>query len=171
MQGAFTEPVEGAFAFPGVATYNPGNPSRFPITTMTAGPGQLVAAAGGCALWRFAWADPDGRVRNERVAAVDRLGFSILPYASRALNTWQRNYWDVDTKTYRTREGLEVVLLTYGAVWARFPGGAWPGSRVYASLVDGAPISGYADGAELTAWAVVTAADPGGLAIITTTQG
>jgi len=158
--------VEGAFAFP--REQNPGNPARFPYTTMDGGPLALRGGPGGTAAFRFGWAGLDGLVRNTRSAATDRIGFVVLPFTSAALNTWQRNFWDETTHTYRVREGTEAVMLTRGAVWARFAGGSWPGQKVYASLVDGAPISGYADDAELTAWLVQTEAAPGELAIINT---
>jgi hypothetical protein len=136
---------------------------------MPAGPGALRCGAGGCALARFGWAHVDGRVTNSPVdLETDRIGFTIPPYASVALNTWQRNFWDEDTKTLRAREGTEIALLTRGAVWARFSVGAWPGQRVYESLVDGQAISGYADDAELTGWSVLSVAGPGELAIIST---
>lgn len=157
--------VEGAFAF-GVG--NPGNPSRFPYTTIQAGPLAPRGGPGGTAAFRFGWLGLDGLVRNTREAATDRIGFVFLPFEQPAKNTWQRNFWDATTKTYRIREGTEVDMLTRGAVWARFAGGAWPGQKVYASLVDGALISGYADDAELTPWLVQTAAAPGELAIINT---
>jgi hypothetical protein len=60
------------------------------------------------------------------------------------------------------------VLLTRGALWMRFAGGAWPGQTVYASIVDGSLFSGYADDAVPTAWTVQTQAAPGELAIIST---
>jgi hypothetical protein len=155
--------VEGAFVL------RPGFDRNFGVfTTMPADPGALVCGAGGCALGRFGWAHADGRVTNVRDDAADRIGFTIPPYASPALNTWQRNFWDCDTKTLRAREGTEIALLTRGAVWASFAAGAWPGQRVYASLVDGQAFSGYADDAELTLWSVLSVAGPGELAIIST---
>lgn len=157
------EAVEGAFVL------QPGfDANHGAITTLPAGPGAWRCGSGGCALGRFGWAHVDGRVTNEREADTDLIGFTIPPYVSPALNTWQRNFWYRDTKTLRAREGTEIVLLTRGAVWARFAGGAWPGQRVYASHVDGQAISGYADDAELTAWSVLSVAGPGELAVIST---
>jgi len=166
MQGApAVSAVEGALFFP--PTYGAANPARPPFTTFPAGEGALVAATGGAALGRFGWVS--GRtVSNIRMSDVQSIGVVILPFASPYLNTWQRNYWDATTQTYRIRQGTEVQLLTRGATWARFAGGATPGQRVYASVVDGQAFSGYADDAQLTPWTVVGSTDPGGLALIST---
>lgn len=166
MQGAFAvSAVEGALVFP--RNYAPASPARAPFTTFPAGAGALVAADGGAALGRFGWVS-GRRVANVRLDELQPLGVVILPFASPYLNTWQRNFWDADTLTYRIRAGTEVQLLTRGVVWVRFAGGAFPGQRVYASIVDGQAFSGYADDAQLTVWTVATATDPGGLALIST---
>lgn len=169
MQAPAASPVAGAFAFPVPASYTSGNPSRYPFATMVAGAGQLVAGAGGAGLGRFGFATPAGRVTNARTSAQDRVGVVVLPFLEPALNTWQRNYWDEASKSLRIREGTEVTVLTRGAVWVRFDGGAWPGQPVYASPVDGRAYSGYTADAELTSWVAQTVAEPGQLAIITTT--
>lgn len=166
MQGALAvSAVEGALFLP--PDFNPGNPSRAPFTTFPAGAGALVAAVGGVALGRFGWVS-GRRLSNVRLDELQPIGVVIPPFVSPWLNTWQRNYWDADTRTYRAREGTEAQLLTRGSVWARFAGGAFPGQQVYASIVDGSAISGYADDAQLTSWSVVTSADPGALALIST---
>lgn len=160
--------VAGAFAF---SPQYPGNPSRFPWATMTAGASALRAGVGGAGVGLFGFAHADGKVTNVQTdAATDRVGVVTFPFASPALNTWQRNYWDATTRTYRIREGTEVVALTRGAVWVRFEGGAWPGQRVYANVLNGQPQAGYAVDAVLTRWVVQTAAAPGELAIINTTS-
>lgn len=167
MQGALAvSAVEGAlFLAPNSSA--PGSPARAPFTTFPAGAGGLVASTGGTALGRFGWVN-DRRVSNVRVDAAQPVGVVILPFVSPYLNTWQRNFWDAATHTYRIREGTEVQLLTRGMVWARFAGGASPGQRVYASIVDGSAFSGYADDAQLTPWSVLTSANPGSLALIST---
>ncbi len=66
------------------------------------------------------------------------------------------------------RPGLAATLCVRGDFWAQFAGGAIKGQPVYADLLDGAAVSGYAAGAELTPWSIVTSCDPGGLAIIST---
>lgn len=167
MRAPAAAPVAGAFAFP--STYNAGNPSRYPFATMTAGVGALVAGAGGAAVGRFGFAHVDGRVTNARTAARDRVGVVILPFVEPALNTWQRNYWDEASKSYRIREGTEVTCVVRGAIWMRFDGGAWAGQPVYASILDGRAFSGYAADAEPTVWTVQTPCEPGQLAIVTTT--
>lgn len=157
--------VEGALFF--TPSQYQANPARYPFTTFPAGEGGLVAATGGAAIGRFGWVN--GRqVANIRLSDTDPLGVVILPFVSPYINTWQRNYWDEVSQTYRIRQGTEVQLLTRGAVWVRFAGGAWPGQKVYASIVDGQAYSGYADDAQLTSWTVVEQAAPGGLALIST---
>jgi hypothetical protein len=159
MRALTVNAVEGAFV---------SVPNRFgrPYTTLPAGPGALRGGAGGVAVGRFGYADALGRVTNARGAPADRIGLVILAFVEPALNTWQRNYWDETTRTYRVREGTEVTMLTRGAVWVRFAGGAWPAQPVYASTLDGQAFSGYAADAELTGWSVQTVAGPGELAII-----
>ena len=158
--------VEGAFVFtPGQTAH------KYGVFTVLPSPvaGGLQVGAGGLALGRFGFADADGIVTNARVSAADRIGIAIPPFTQPVLNTWQRNYWDAITQTLRARTGTEAVLLTRGSgVWVRFAGGAWPGQKVYASVLDGQAFSGYAVNAELTLWSVLTKADPGELAVIST---
>lgn len=121
------------------------------------------AGEDGLAVARFAWADHStGLAANERTSAAQQLGF-VLPIFD-GINA---------VRTSRgvryIRPGLGVTLMTGGDFWARFESGASAGQPVYASLVDGSPISGQADGAELTPWFVVNDTEAGGLAIISTT--
>lgn len=161
MQGAsaLTEcpSVEGALVSNGRRCYSP-HPS------VVAGAGQLVAAPGGCAVGRFGWADTNGKVSNARTAPTQRLGIVIPPTDL----TFQSVFWDEVTKTLRRREGLTVTMFARADVLVRFAGGAWPGSRVYANLMDGSAIAGYSPDGELTPWSVITPCPPGALAIIST---
>lgn len=144
-------PAEGAFA------------STNPSATLLAGLQQFLSSDDGLAVARFAWADiATGRAANARTSAGQLLGF-VLPffgsgYAVR-ISRGQRYI----------RPGLPVTLMKSADVWVRFAWGARAGQQVYASLVDGAAISGQAGGAEPTPWFVVTDCQPGGLAIISTT--
>lgn len=145
------QPAEGAFA------------SRNPRAVLLAGSSMFKASDDGLAVARFAWADRDtGFAANTRTHSRQLLGF-VLPVANGAYSiriARGRRY---------IRPGLGVTLMASADVWVRFYSGASAGQPVYASLVDGAAISGQADGAELTPWFVVTNAQPGGLAIISTT--
>lgn len=131
---------------------------------MLAGSFMLRAAEDGLAVARFAWADLDtGLAANTRTAPAQQLGF-VIPvqnyvYAVR-IARGQRYI----------RPGVAVTLMKSADVWVRFAAGAYAGQQVYASLVDGAAISGEADAAEPTPWFVVTDCQPGGLAIISTTS-
>lgn len=143
--------AEGAFA------------SLNPRAVLLAGSSMFKAADDGLAVARFAWADRDtGFAANTRTRPEQLLGF-VLPivngWASVRILRGQRYI----------RPGVGVTLMQSVDVWVRFRNGAMAGQPVYASLVDGAAISGEADGAELTPWFVVTNTQPGGLAIISTT--
>jgi hypothetical protein len=144
-------PAAGAFA------------SCNPRAVILAGVASFRAAdPDGLAVGVFGWGDVDtGRAANERTNPEQLLGFVLPVYDGCA--PVRRTF----TRTY-IRPGYQVTMCSAGDFWTRFPAGAEPGQRVYASLVDGAPISGYAADSELTPWTVVTAAAPGDLAIIST---
>lgn len=117
----------------------------------------------GLAVARFGWADVGtGYAANTRTAAHQMLGFVFpLENGRTAIRTFRGQRY--------LRPGVQATLMGGGDFWARFANGALAGQQVYASLVDGAPISGQADDAEATPWFVVTDAAPGALAIISTT--
>lgn len=121
-----------------------------------------AALPDGLAVGVFGWADPDtGYAANERTNAGQVLGF-VIP-------VWEGTYPVFRSARRRAfvRPGYQVTLCSGGDFWAKFDGGAVVGADVYASLVDGSAISGYAANAELTRWTVATSAPPGELAIIT----
>lgn len=143
-------PVEGAIA------------SRNPLINAVAFSGAFQAAPGDLIVGRFGWADlTTGTIANTRTNAAQRLGFVLMQRG-----TWQRVYFDKGT--WHLRAGYAVTLEARGDFWAKFAGGAIPGNPVYASLVDGSAISGYAAGAELTPWTVSTFCGANGLSIIST---
>lgn len=116
----------------------------------------------GLAVGVFAWANPaTGYATNSKPNDETLLGF-VLPV--RGGN--QRVY--LTPGRVHIRPGIEVTLAAAGDFVTLFPYGAIPGQPVYASTVDGTPISGYSDDAQLTSWAVVSYAAPGQLAIIST---
>lgn len=149
--------VEGAFAF---GEYNV-------ASSVVSGPAaSLRAGPGGTAFGRFGWCDSLGVVRNVRLAASDVLGFIIPQWGPQV--DWRLVFFDDTTQTWRVREGMPLTMLATGNVWAKFLGGAYPGNRVYANLLDGAVISGYSDAGELTPWSVAMPVVPGGLGVIST---
>lgn len=62
--------------------------------------------------------------------------------------------------------GYEVTLATAGDFFVAFPGGAIAGQRVYASILDGSPVSGDTPGTEITPWVAMQNAAPGELCVI-----
>lgn len=143
--------AEGAFA------------SQNPRATLLAGSLSFRAGDDGLAVARFGWADVDTHLAaNSRTNPTQLLGF-VAPVV--AGNSAVR----VTRGVRYIRPGVGVTLMAGGDFWARFPGGATFGQRVYASLVDGSAISGEAADSEPTPWYVVTDTMPGGLAIISTT--
>lgn len=167
--GAFgTQVYEGAFA--STALFQNGQ-TRFP--SALAGPGGFVAPAGGTIQGRFGWGNvPAGTVSNTRVAAGDQLGL-VLPLRARSGAGvvgwgWSWEFFDPAVNAFRIRAGLMVTLMAAGDFWLRFVGGAYAGEPVYASLIDGAAISGQTSNAELTPWVVCSNAGPGNLAQVST---
>ena len=135
--------------------------SRNPRSALLAGGGFFRAAdPDGLIEAHFGWANVvTGFAGNSPSAPDDLLGF-VQPapgYARR----WLREGRVI-------RPGYGVTLFAAGDFFARFAAGAEGGSRVYASTLDGSPISGEADDAEATPWVVAAGCEPGGLAIIST---
>lgn len=182
-QGALSAfAYEGAFASQPLAT---NLESLVPFVSRLGGPGCPVAAPGGVLQGRFGWLNPaTGYVSNTRTTAQDASGV-VIPL--RSLNgsnggvvggprgiagpqaSWTWETWDPQYRAYRTRAGIVTTLQGRGNFWLRFPGGALPTQPVYASLVDGSAISGAADNAEPTHFSVCTEAQPGSLAIVSST--
>lgn len=109
---------------------------------------------------RFAWADTEtGFAASHPQTANDLLGF-VQPYAG-PMRRWVRDGRII-------RPGNPVTMFGTGDFYARFASGAEGRARVYASTLDGAPISGEADDAEPTPWYVAAGCAPGELAIIST---
>lgn len=107
---------------------------------------------------RFAWANPEtGFAASQPMAPDDLLGF-VQPYPG---------YWRTLVRDGQIiRPGYGLTMFASGDFYTRFPGGAEIGARVFASMLDGAPISGEADDAEETPWIVAAGCAPGELAII-----
>lgn len=135
--------------------------SRNPRSVLLAGGGSFVAAQpDGVFMARFAWANvATGQAASMPTAADNLLGF-VQPYPG---------YWRTLVRDGQiVRPGYPVTLFGSGDFYARFTAGAEGGARVYASALDGAPISGEADDAEITPWRVAVGCNPGELAIIST---
>lgn len=134
-----------------------------PYAVQVGSPISFRAGANGLAVARFGWGDPEsGLVDNVRSSAAQVLAY-VFPVVNG--NSAVR----VCRGQRYARPGVGVTLMRSGNYVVRFPGGAQMGQPVYASSVDGTPISGVASDAEATIWQVVTDANAGGLAVISTT--
>jgi len=124
----------------------------------------LRAGAGGVAIGRFGWAEPDGTVSNSRASAQGIPGLVVIQDGD-----WRRVYWDEVTNTWRIRQGLNLTMLSAAlGMWVKIPGGASWSARVYTDPLDGIPVAGYAVGLEATNWAVGVPCGRVGLSLITT---
>lgn len=129
-----------------------------------------VSNSEGTILARFGWRSPaSGTVNNKRMSDGDQVGM-VLPYsthmAAGVVGFRGRSWVFYDGFYWRIRPNLMASFMVNGNFWARFAGGSHTGQPVYASLVDGAAISGETGGAELTPWIVCSNAAPGQLAMI-----
>lgn len=85
------------------------------------------------------------------------------------LASWTWQTYDSTYKAWRLREGIVCTLHVRGNFWLKFAGGANYGDQVYASLTDGSAISGVSSGAVATPWTVVSNANAGRLALVSST--
>ena len=133
------------------------------LQVLAVGAALRAAEPKGVATARFGFADAyTGLVSNTRSSPEQRRGF-VLPVYNRG---W--NFAYVEGRRLWIRPGLEVTMFSRGEVWVRFGAGANAGDPVYADPVDGALLSGYAQGFELTEWTVLQDAAPGQLTVIST---
>lgn len=119
--------------------------STNPFSSILAGPGSLVAPAGGLIVGNFAWVGPNGEVSQSFVAGY-QIGF--LGRNEQALITEF-----LGESTLVVPEGFPVVLFNEGDFWAQFLAGATVGNNVYADPNDGAPLAGATAPAGATATA------------------
>ncbi len=157
---------------------------RAPFASITAGPGSPISNNPGTIQGRFGWLNSEsGIVNNTRIAADDARGI-VIPFRSlnganggvvggprglagqQASWTWEFLDFSVQPPVLRVRPGLVVTLHRSGNFWLRFAGGALYGNQVYASLADGSAVSGSAANTEATPFFVCSIAEPGQLAIV-----
>lgn len=132
--------------------------SRNPRSVTLAGGGFFRSGPDGLFMAHFGWANPETGLA-ESVPNGGLLGF-VQP----VVGSWRR----LSVNGLMIRPGYNVTLFAGGDFFARFAAGAEPMQPVYASTLDGAPISGEADDAERTPWFVASQCAPGELAIIST---
>jgi hypothetical protein len=170
-------PYEGAFASP---ILGQNLETRAPFASALGGAGSWAAGIGGVLQGRFGFGSAaTGYVLNAQTAANDILGVVVPLRSVNGANggviggpsslggpiaalSWQ--FYDRTFRAWRIRQGIVVTLMPRGNFWLRFAAGAIYGQTVYASTADGSAISGAAAGAVQTPFAVVSNADPGCLA-------
>lgn len=108
--------------------------STNPFASILAGPGALVAPAGGLKVGNFAWVGPNGQVSQSFVAGY-QVGF--LGRNEQALITQF-----LGESTMIVPAGFMVTLFNGGDFFANFEAGATVGNNVYADPSDGQPLAG-----------------------------
>jgi hypothetical protein len=108
--------------------------STNPFASILAGPGALVAPAGGLLVGNFAWVGPAGQVSQSFVAGY-QIGF--LGRNEQALITQF-----LGENTLLVPQGFPVTLFNEGDFWAQFEAGATVGQLVFADPNNGAPLAG-----------------------------
>jgi hypothetical protein len=105
--------------------------STNPFSSVLAGPGALVAPAGGLTVGNFAWVSPTGQVSQSYVSgyAIGFLGRNEQALITEFLGEVSLN----------VPEGFMVTLFNGGDFWANFADGATAGATVYADEDTGAP--------------------------------
>lgn len=130
MQGGFQSVVNDVQA-PGIE----GDfASTNPFASVLAGPGKLVAPAGGLTVGRFFWVGPQGQCSQSFVAGYQ---IAFLGRNEQALITEF-----LGSYTMLVPEGFPIVGFNEGDFWARFVAGGTVGQNVYADPNDGAPLAG-----------------------------
>jgi hypothetical protein len=157
---------EGAFAYEPPWYVNPEGGPPYPTLDI----GELSPVAGampgqsGIGAGRFGWLNPaNAIVLNTRTTVADFIGVTI----PRGVN-WESCYWSQGSRWLRA--GYQMSIISRGAFWLKFPGGAFRGDPVYASLVDGTAVSGnnVTFSVELTKFFVTRGCTPGTLAQVST---
>lgn len=114
--------------------------STNPFANVLAGPGALVAPAGGLRVGNFAWVGPQGQVSQSFVAGY-QIGF--LGRNEQALITEF-----LGEATMLVPEGMLInALYNEGDFWANFEASATVGGFVFADPNDGAPVYAATDSA------------------------
>jgi hypothetical protein len=114
--------VEGDFA------------SMNPFSSVLAGPGALVAPAGGLIVGHFAWVNPANNAVSQTYVSGYQIGF--LGRNENALITQFLGEY-----TMVVPQGFMVNLFNGGDFWARFGSGVTSGGTVYADETTGAPVN------------------------------
>jgi len=122
----------------------PGVPGDFASTntnlvSVLAGPGALVAPAGGLKVGNFFWVGPNGETSQSYVA-----GYQVA-FLGRNMQALITEF--LGEATMLVPQGFMVTGFNGGDFWANFPAGAAPGDYVFADPNDGTPLANSADSA------------------------
>ena len=137
--------------------------STNPFASILAGPGALVAPAGGLVVGNFAWVGPTGQVSQSYVAGyqVGFLGRNMQALITEFLGE----------ATMVVPEGFMVTLFNEGDFWANFEAGATVGGYVFADPDTGAPVYASTDSAPSLGSSTSTGATIGATISSGTTDG
>jgi hypothetical protein len=108
--------------------------STNPFSSVLAGPGALVAPAGGLQVGNFFWVGPQGQVSQSFVAGYQ---IAFLGRNEQALITEF-----LGEASLIVPSGFMITGYDSGDFWANFPASATVGQNVYADPNDGTPLSG-----------------------------
>lgn len=108
--------------------------STNPFSSVLAGPGALVAPAGGLLVGNFFWVGPNGETSQSFVAGWQ---VAFLGRNEQALITEF-----LGEATMLVPEGFMIVGFNEGDFWAQFEAGGAVGNNVYADPNNGAPLAG-----------------------------
>lgn len=108
--------------------------STNPFSSVLAGPGALVAPAGGLLVGNFFWVGPNGETSQSFVAGWQ---VAFLGRNEQALITEF-----LGEATMLVPEGFMIVGFNEGDFWAQFEAGGVVGNNVYADPNNGAPLAG-----------------------------
>lgn len=107
--------------------------STNPFASVLAGPGALVAPAGGLKVGNFFWVGPQGQTSQSFVAGYQ---IAFLGRNQQALITQF-----LGEESLVVPQGFMVTGFNEGDFWAAFAAGATVGNNVYADPNDGAPLA------------------------------
>lgn len=108
--------------------------STNPFASVLAGPGALVAPAGGLKVGNFFWIGPQGQTSQSFVA-----GYQIA-FLGREMQGLITQF--LGENSLQVPAGFMVTGFNEGDFWALFSAGATVGNNVYADPNDGAPLAG-----------------------------
>lgn len=123
--------------------------SMNPFSSVLAGPGALVAPAGGLIVGNFFWVGPEGQTSQSYVSGyqIAFLGNNLQALITQFLGE----------STLVVPEGFMVTGFNGGDFWTDFPAGAAPGDYVFADPNDGQAVANTSNSAPTLGTVTATA--------------